>query len=1274
MTDETDQNRAPAYWRDTLRGAPTVLDLPSDRSRQPGAPHGPAVRTWSLPADLAESLEAFGDREGVGLAVVAATAFELLLARYSDQADFAIGVTADETTDVLVLRADLAGRPTAREALHRVARALGEGQEHALPLPRLLEAVGPETEPGAHPLFQVGFARSAGAFRDLASGGLDLVLAVGHTDEGVQASFDYDPALFDAETVERMAGHLEALLRGIVAEPERRAAWLPLLTAEEERRILRAWNDTATDFPRDRCLHRLFEDNARARPEAIAVIAEDQTLSYAELDRRANRLAHQLRDAGVRPEVRVGLCVERSVGTAVGILGILKAGGAYVPLDPEYPKDRLEFMLGDADVAVLVTQERLRGELPAHGARVVSLDGEADAIAARPDGDPASSVEPDNLAYVIYTSGSTGRPKGIALRHRGVVNNLTDLNDSFDVGPEDRVLAISALSFDMCVYEVLGTLAAGGAIVIPDAAAAMDPAYLAELVVRHGVTVWNSAPALLEMFVDHVETRPELAPRTLRVAIQGGDWEPVTLPDRLKALAPGVNVIVLGGATEASIHSIVFPVERTDPAWTSIPYGVPMRNQKAYLLDGELQPVPVGVPGELYLGGIGLARGYFRQPALTAERFLPSPFADEPGERIYRTGDLARWMPDGNIELLGRMDHQVKIRGHRIELGEIAAVLRDHPDVQDTVITALDDGGAKRLVAYVVAAEAGADGDGRSAQADQVGQWQKVYDDTYGRAAPGGDATRNFVGWHSSYTGLPFADEELTELQDGTVAAIRALAPKRVLEIGCGTGLVLFPVAPDCERYDGIDVSPVVIENLKRLVSRPGAELPQVHLRAGSADDLAGTEAEAYDTVIINSVSQHFPSIEYFARVLEGASQAVKPGGAIFVGDVRSLPHLPTFCHALESGQAPPDLPAEDLAERVRKRLWQEKELFVDPGFFAAVRERLPSVSRVEIRLKRGRHHNEMTKFHYDVVLRVGGDAARASEDVDWRDWRTAGLTVDGVRGLLSSGETDALALRRVPNGRALAEVAPVDEGAPPVAEGVDPEDLWALADDLPYDVAISWSGPEHPGSFDALLVRRGVASPSFPVEETKHTGAWSRYGNNPLQATTAARLTPELRDHLQRRLPEYMLPSAYVYLDALPLSPNGKLDRKALPAPTLERVELEADFMEPRNSVERVLASIWSDVLGVDRVGIQDDFFELGGHSLTAAKATSRARDSFQVDIPLRSLFERPTVAGWGASVVSAGAAAQVDVPAIADVLLELEQMTDDEVRAQLDPGSNSG
>jgi amino acid adenylation domain-containing protein len=476
------------------------------------------------------------------------------------------------------------------------------------------------------------------------------------------------------------------------------------LLSDAERAARAAWNATEADLPHGVCLHAAFEACVDADPAAVAVLYGDERIGYGELEARANRLAHHLRAMGVGPESRVGICVERGPRVLEAILGVLKAGGAYVPLDPTYPADRLAHMLETAAVRVLVTEEALEARLP-RGARTVLLDRDAAAIAAHDDARPDGGATPENLAYVIFTSGSTGQPKGIALAHRGVMNNLADLNTGHRVGPADRVLLLSSLSFDMSVYETLGILAAGGAVVIPRAGELRDPAAWAALCRRHGVTLWNSAPALLGMLADHAEASPAEAPAGLRLAFLGGDWVPVPLVERVRAFAPAMaDFIVMGGATEASIHSIIYRVEAVDPTWRSIPYGVPMANQRAWVLDDDLREVPVGASGELFLGGIGLARGYAGRAGFTAERFLPDPHAGVPGARMYRTGDLARYGADGTIELLGRIDHQVKIRGFRIEPGEIESALRRHPSVERAVVVSRADGGESRLVAYLVPA------------------------------------------------------------------------------------------------------------------------------------------------------------------------------------------------------------------------------------------------------------------------------------------------------------------------------------------------------------------------------------------------------------------------------------------------------------------------------------------------------------------------------------------------------------------------------------------
>ncbi|MGW6567504.1 non-ribosomal peptide synthetase [Streptomyces sp. NPDC054975] len=529
-------------------------------------------------------------------------------------------------------------------------------------------------------------------------------------DDGLpSAELRYAPELFDRETVLRFLSSYVTLLEDGLTAPDRPVSRLRLLPGEELRRMLVDWNDTATDLPHGVCLHAAFEDRAAASPDALALIGADRTWTYREVNEAANRLAHHLRERGVGPDRRVGICLDRSAELLIAVLGVLKAGGAYVPLDPDYPRQRLATMVAGTSCAVVVSRSGPAASLPsaeegaAAGTPVLLLDRDEALLAGFPTHNPGGGATPEDLAYIIHTSGSTGAPKPIALRHRGVMNNIADLNSRFGVGPGDRVLALSSPSFDMSVYEFLGLTTAGGTVVLTEPERAKDPEHWAELLADHRVTVWNSAPALLDMVVDHLESTGAAPLADLRLALLGGDWIPVSLPDRARAAAPALRFVALGGATEASIHSTIYEVTKTDARWTSVPYGRPMANQRTYILDEERRPVPPGVPGELHLAGIGLAREYLGRPEQTAERFFEWSCGEVEGERLYRTGDVARYGPDGLIELLGRADFQVKLHGLRIELGEIEAVLRAHETVREAVVTAHPDGsGDRRLVGYLV--------------------------------------------------------------------------------------------------------------------------------------------------------------------------------------------------------------------------------------------------------------------------------------------------------------------------------------------------------------------------------------------------------------------------------------------------------------------------------------------------------------------------------------------------------------------------------------------
>ncbi|MEG4144509.1 amino acid adenylation domain-containing protein [Microcoleus sp. Pol12B5] len=882
-----------AYWKKQLGGNLPVLNLPTDRPRSAVQTFRGAVHKFTIPKAIAEEMTLLSQREKATLFMTLLAAFKTLLYRYTGQEDILVGSPIANRNrreieeviglfaNTLVFRTNLWSNPTFKELLGRVREvALGAYNHQDLPFEKLVEILQPERDLSHNPLFQVLFSLRNVRTPQIKLPGVtlssleierktarfDLALDLEEGLEGINGTLEYSQDLFDASTARRIAGHFLTLLESIAANPEQRISNLPILTKPEQQQLLFEWNNTQSELPKNQCVHGLFEAQTERTPDAIAVVFENEYLTYRELNEKANNLASNLQKIGVNPEVLVGIYVERSLEMMVGLLGILKAGGAYVPLDPAYPPERLAFMLKDAKISVLLTQKKLLKTLPKNSASLVFLDADGEGISSCDE--PVVGLQnSSNLAYVIYTSGSTGKPKGVQISHASVVNFLSSMRQQLAIADRDVWLAVTSLSFDIAALELFLPITTGSRVVVASREVASNGEKLLETLTNSGATVMQATPASWKMLL----AAGWQGNNQLKI-LCGGEALPRQLANQL--LLRCASVWNLYGPTETTIWSTLYQVDRKDE---SVSIGRPIANTQIFILDPYLMPVPVGVFGELHIGGAGLSRGYLNRPELTAEKFIPNPFAEDPihasfilhpssfilSERLYKTGDLARYLPDGNIEFMGRSDHQVKVRGFRIELGEIEAVLSQYPAVREAIALVREDNpGDKRLVAYIV------------------------------------------------------ANSEL-----------------------------------------------------------------------------------------------------------------------------------------------------------------------------------------------RGGH-----------------------------------------------GDTD----------------------------------------------------PTH-----------------------------SEFINH-------------LRVFLKQKLPQYMMPSAFVLLEAMPLTPNGKIDRRSLRAPDTNTAEFESNFTEPRTPDEQLIAEIWAEVLGLERVGIHDNFFELGGHSLLATQAISRLREAFQVEVPLRSLFESPTVATFTESLLQYRAEQKLKAPPI--------------------------
>jgi amino acid adenylation domain-containing protein len=725
LLEAGERERQLAYWTQQLAGEQPVLALPADRPRQAVAGYRAAQHVFDLPAQLLADLRRRADAQGATLFMALLSAFQALLHRYTGQQDIRVGMPVAnrhrvETEGIVgffvntqVLRSTVHGRLGFAPLLAQVRDAVLGAQAHQdLPFEQLVEALQPERSLSHSPLFQILFnhlREDHSAWQRMPGLSVEAQPAAPQaaqfelsvdireaSDRSVSVALVYAAELFDAGTIARLARHYLQMLQALALEPERAVGDVELLSQEEQSELDGWSRNEQQDFASGEIVHRLFERQAARSPEATALLFGDAALSYAELNAKANRLAHRLIALGVRPETKVGIAMERSVEMVVGLLGILKAGGAYVPIDPDHPRERMAYMLEDSGIALLLTQAHLRERLPVReGVSTLALDRLADQLQASPAHDPEVALDGDNLVYVIYTSGSTGRPKGAANRHRSLCNRLAwgQRHQPLDAG--DTVLQKTPFGFDISFWEFFWPLTQGARLALAGPGDHRDPARLVELIRAHRITTIHFVPSMLQAFMAHEGIA---ACTGLKHMICSGEALPAELQAKVLATFAQIELLNLYGPTEAAIEVTWWDCR--DEASLTVPIGRPVANLSAHVLDAELRLVPRGVAGELYLGGVGLARGYWQRPGLSAERFVADPLAGD-GARLYRTGDLARWRADGQIEYLGRVDHQVKIRGFRIELGEVEAQLLLQPEVEEAVVVAHDGPGGARLVAYV---------------------------------------------------------------------------------------------------------------------------------------------------------------------------------------------------------------------------------------------------------------------------------------------------------------------------------------------------------------------------------------------------------------------------------------------------------------------------------------------------------------------------------------------------------------------------------------------
>jgi amino acid adenylation domain-containing protein len=1252
------------FWKERLQGLPT-LELPADRPRMEIQEHRGMSTFLNFGEELSLRIREWSRKQGLTVFMTLLSALQVLILRLTGQKDVPIGTAIANRSrselepligffaNTLVLRGDLSGDPSFRNFAARNRESMLQAHANQdVPFEQVVKELHPERELTRMPLVQVVLVLQNVPLPELKLPGLEVSASGIHNDTSkfdwlislqdrekeIQGFWEYDVDLFDEDTVKRIAGFWMSLLRDALANDWKRLSAVEILSCEEQHRLLR-WGSTAVEYPAEKCLAQLFEEQVQRSPDAIAAIVGEAQFSYQALNRKANQLARYLQSRGAGPETRIGIAAQRSIQTVLGLLAIAKSGAAYVPLDPSYPEERLQFMMTEAGISLLLSESGI--SLPSHdpAAATVMIDQCETLLDQFSSENLVTNVLPDNLAYVIFTSGSTGRPKGNLITHFNVVRLFQATRDVFHFDENDVWTLFHSLGFDFSVWEFWGPLITGGRFVLVSPEHRLSPEDFYQLLISEQVTVLNQTPSSFRQLM-RVDSQEQSQGLKLRHVIFGGEALDVQSLEgwfnRHGDAYPRLTNMY--GITETTVHVTFREIKAVDlETGVKSPIGKPIRDLQTFIVDEDFNLFPIGVPGELYVGGSGLARGYLNRPDLTAERFLPNPFSSRPGARWYKTGDLAKCTREQEAEFLGRKDRQVKIRGFRIELPEIEAILNRHLTVRESVVLVEEnETSGPRLIAYVVGDKQVGAGE---TERPRVADWQFVFDEIYTKPSTAG-VEFNVTGWNSSYTDEPIPAEEMLEWVDAIVARILALRPTRVLEIGCGTGLLLFRIAPHCAAYHGTDFSSEVLAQLKS--SGICHRFPQVKLTQAAADDFSSLGPEKFDTIILNSVVQYFPDVHYLVRVLECAMKALAPQGRIVLGDLRNLQWMEAFHLSVASAQNDPAIEISDLRSQMLRGIEQESELLISPEFFAAASKAWP-IEQMEMVLKRGRFGNEMTRFRYDAILHSSDCQVQESPSAV-RDFEQEKLTFERLREILHANTGSSVLIKNIPNSRVHSELQLLkrnragefpgkDLASVTNGNAFDPEELSRLGEEFSYEPVPYLSGTSS-GCFH-MWYRKRNTDWTVPLDKDmgwrveKLIPDWQQYANVPVRRRATSALLPELRRYVREALPEYMCPSLWVELDRLPLTANGKLDRKALPKPESRGAETATSPAGSLTELEELLAGIWGEMLSVDSVGLHDNFFtDLGGHSLLATQVMSRVKEVFGIEIPLRSIFENPTLA----------------------------------------------
>lgn len=1233
------------FWLNLYKEDVPLLDLPTDNPRRSPRSYKGNRMDQPLSKERVEQLKALGAKAGCSLVTTLLAAFEVLLYQQTHQRDLVVGVPSSgqaasglddvvgHCVNLLPIRTHIKPSETFLDYLTKRKKEVLDAYDHQrITFGELIKKLYIPRDPSRVALVPVMFNVDMGMDSEVSFEGLqhklisnprayenfEIYLNVTGSKENMTLEWSYNTDLFHEETIKAFYKKYDTLLSRVSAHADTTIARLVF----EEGTSVSVSRGTDVDIPLKLTLTGLITESVTKYPDKTAVSYNDISLTYRQLSEKTEQLSSYLINKGISVGDIVAISLDRSMEMLVCLLAVMRAGAVYLPLDPGYPQERISFMLHDSGAKLLLTSKKFQGNYKSQANELVIEDIWQQLTNAPKQKAPAS-INGNSLAYLLYTSGSTGTPKGVKITHRNLVNFLTGMKAVPGMNDTDKLLAVTSISFDIAGLELYLPLIVGAELVIASTDATKDGRLMLDLIAQKNISIMQATPSTWQMLLDSGWEKQY----PIKI-LSGGEALPLELASKLLELCS--ELWNMYGPTETTIWSTVKQILHGE---NQISIGKPINNTQVYIMDEDGHPLAPKQMGEIYIGGEGVADGYYNRAELTAEKFVSDPFSKNRSSKLYRTGDLGKLLSNGEIQCLGRIDHQVKIRGHRIEPGEIEANMERLDGIKQCVVIVREDvPGDKRLTGYVTLKEEQKNTNHQS--------WKDRWDTIY---KIGTDEKQDL---DSALLENLNNGEELgkqhKEWLHLSINRIKEIGAKKIYEIGSGAGQLLFELAPETDFYLATDYAQTAIENIHARLCTEPRKWDHVKAETAPADDFSALGNVPVDLILINSVAQYFPNSEYLIRVIRQAAETLKEGGCIFIGDMQGKNTLHMY-HAMDYLPKASELTTvEAFKEIVTNRVRIEEELAADPAFFYLLPSLIPGITGVDVQLRKGQLLNETTKYHYDIWLYVGKPVEIAETQLVL-DWSEAN-SLSQLEQILSSGNSNVIEVKNILNARTAKDytlqqllanmssanvITEIKNEVDQVTTGMLPDLFWELGAKLTYRTHVRWTTDGTDGLFDAVFIKpeQKIVLPPSPVPvQGKNIHGFIRIPVSKNEVHLERELVKSWKEKLQDVLPAYMIPDNFVALKNMPLTPNAKIDRKALPKPQTKK-DSSKSIDRPLTIDEQLIADIWAEVLEIESVNASDDFFQLGGHSLLAVKVMVALEKKTGKRLTIATLFEHSTI-----------------------------------------------